>query len=208
MFDSRIKSFFRGKEIFVDIGCGSGDILDVLLGRYRTLIGLDRFETRLKNRGTRPRKWKFVQADLNQHFPLSSNSVDTAFANQAIEHILDPLHFVAEIYRILKPEGAAIITTPNIRYVKNLWRIIVNGFGPRTAGGNQIDGPWDDGHLHYFTHRDLREIFSEAGFFSVSSTGLVNLKNGAFTRRIADRYSAASMVREFFSGNILLIARK
>lgn len=208
MLDSRIKSSFRGKDAFVDIGCGSGDILDALVGRYRTLIGLDRFETRLKNRGTRPRKWKFVQADLNQYFPLSSNSVDTAFANQVVEHILDPLHFAAEIYRILKPRGAAIITTPNIRYVKNLSRIIINGFGPRTAGGNKLYGPWDGGHLHYFTHRDLHEIFSEAGFSSMSSTGLVNLGNGTFFRRLADLYSATRMVREFFSGNILLIARK
>lgn len=208
MLDPRIKTFFRGKELFVDLGCGGGDILDALVGCYGTLIGLDRYETRLKKRGTRTRGWIFIQADLNQHFPLSSNSVDTSFANQVIEHIADPRHFVEEIYRVLKQEGVAIITTPNIRYVKNLWRIAVNGRGPSTAGDNQIDGPWDDGHLHYFTHRDLREMFLEAGFSHVSSTGLINLENDGLARRIADRYSAVKPVREFFSGNILFVARK
>lgn len=208
MFNTRISNYFVGKDLFVDLGCGRGDTLDDLVGRYRILIGLDRYKIRLRKRGKKPRGWIFIKADLNQNFPLSSNSTDTAFANQVIEHIVDPRPFVAEIYRILKYGGMTIITTPNIRYVKNLWRIAVDGCGPQTAGNNKIDGPWDDGHLHYFTHRDLHEIFLEAGFSSVSSKGLINLKNGAFARRIADCYSSTRMVREFFSGNILLIARK
>ena len=208
MLDPRIKTFIKGKDVFVDFGCGRGDILDALVGRYRTLIGLDRYETRLKKRVTKTRGWTFIQSDLNQHFPLNSSSVDTAFANQVIEHIADPRFFASEIYRVLTRQGVVIITTPNIRYVKNLWRIVVKGRGPRTACDNQIDGPWDDGHLHYFTHRDLREIFSEAGFSNVSSKGLVNIENGGLARRLADRYSVDGPVREFLSGNILLIARK
>jgi len=208
MLDLRIKTFFEGKELFVDLGCGRGDMLDALIGLYRTLIGLDRYEIRLKKRVTRTRGWTFIQSDLNQHFPLNSSSVDTAFANQVIEHIADPRFFASEIYRVLKRQGVVIITTPNIRYVKNLWRIAVKGRGPRTAGDNQIDGLWDGGHLHYFTHRDLREIFLVAGFSNVSSTGLINLENYGLARRVADRYSAVKPVREFFSGNILLVARK
>ena len=208
MLDPRIKTFIEGKDLFVDLGCGRGDILDTLVGRYRTLIGLDKYTTRLTKRGTKHKEWTFIQADLNHQFPLSSDSVDTAFANQVIEHILDPWFFVKEIYRILRRNGVGIITTPNIRYVKNIMRILLNGRGPRTAGGNQIDGPWDDGHIHYFTHRDLREIFLESGFSDVRSAGFVNLENGGIARRIADRYSAVKPVREFFSGNIFLVARK
>jgi len=97
MLDPRIRKFFEGKDLFVDLGCGRGDILDALVGRYRILIGLDRYKTRLRKRGKKPRGWIFIKADLNQDFPLSSNSTDTAFANQIIEHIVDPCPFVAEI---------------------------------------------------------------------------------------------------------------
>jgi ubiquinone/menaquinone biosynthesis C-methylase UbiE len=169
---------------------------------------LDKFEMRLNKRETSHRKWNFVKADLNHYFPLASNSVDTVLANQVIEHILDPYHIVSEIYRILKPEGVAVITTPNIRYVKNLWRIVINGLGPKTAGVNVIDGVWDDGHLHYFTHKDLHEIFLKVGFHKVLSKGLVNIEGGGFVRRITSRYSATKSVREFLSGNILLVATK
>jgi len=208
MLDPRVKTFIKGKDVFVDFGCGKGDILDELVGSYGTLIGLDKYDKRLKKRSTTYREWIFIQADLNHQFPLSSDSVDTALANQVIEHILDPRFFATEIYRILRRGGVGIITTPNIRYVKNLMRIVINGRGPRTAGDNKIDGPWDDGHIHYFTHRDLREIFFKSGFSDVWSTGFINLGNGGLARRIVCRYSAVKPFREFFSGNILLVARK
>ena len=87
MLDPRIKTFIERKDLFVDLGCGRGDILDTLVGRYRTLIGLDRYKTRLKKRCKRHKEWIFIQADLNHQFPLSSDSVDTVLANQVIEHI-------------------------------------------------------------------------------------------------------------------------
>ena len=155
-----------------------------------------------------PYRWHFVLANLNEQFPLKNDYVDLVFANQVIEHIADPRFLSSEISRILKQRGVVIIATPNIRYVKNLLRIVINGRGPRTAGDNQIDGPWDDRHIHYFTHRDLREIFLKSGFSDVWSAGFVNLENGGLARRIADRYSAVKPVREFFSGNILLVERK
>ena len=169
---------------------------------------MDRFLARFKKRNEKPREWNFLQANLNRTFPLKSNCAETVLANQAIEHIIDPGFFALEIYRILQKGGVSIITTPNIRYLKNLWRIVFKGFGPSTACGNQIDGPWDGGHIHYFTHRDLREIFVKVGFSNVFSQGLVDLRYENFVRRLADRYSLSTMVREFFCGNILLIARK
>jgi len=206
--NSRIAALMAGGKVPVDIGCGAGYGLDEISKFYEIAVGIDVNTTRLKQRATPPYRWHFVLANLNEQFPLKNDYVDLVFANQVIEHIADPRFLLSEIFRILKQRGVVIITTPNIRYVKNLWRIVVKGQGPRTAGGNQIDGPWDGGHLHYFTHRDIREIFSEAGFSNVSSTGLVNLENGGLARRLADRYSVAGPVREFLSGNILLIARE
>lgn len=60
MLDPRIISFFEGKDVFVDFGCGKGDILDELVGSYGTLIGLDKYDKRLKKRSTTYRKWIFI----------------------------------------------------------------------------------------------------------------------------------------------------
>ena len=208
LLDPRINKYFQGRKVFVDLGCGSGEILDQLVERFDCLVGLDGFLTRFKKRNEKPKEWNFLQANLNQPFPLKSNCAETVLANQSIEHIIDPSFFALEIYRILQTEGVSIITTPNIRYLKNLWRIVVKGRGPSTASGNQIDGPWDGGHIHYFTHRDLREIFAKVGFSTVLSQGLVDLRYENLVRRLADLYSTSTLVREFFCGNILLIAKK
>ena len=206
--DQRINKYFQGHKVFVDLGCGSGEILDKLVVRFDCPVGLDRFLARFEKRNEKPREWNFLQANLNRTFPLKSNCAETVLANQVIEHIIDPGFFALEIYRILQKGGVSIITTPNIRYLKNLWRTVFKGLGPSTASGNQIDGPWDGGHIHYFTHRDLREIFEKVGFSIVFSQGLVDLRYENLVRRLADRYSSSTLVREFFCGNILLIARK
>ena len=208
LLDHRINKYIYGHMVFVDLGCGSGEILDELVERFECPVGLDAFLARLKNRSKKPKEWNFLQTNLNRPFPLKSNCAETVFANQTIEHIIDPRVFAQEIYRILQTGDVSIVTTPNIRYLKNLWRIAVKGLGPCTASGNQIDGPWDDGHIHYFTHQDLRKIFQKAGFSVVLSQGLIDFSYEKLVRRLADRYSSSSLVREFFSGTILLIARK
>jgi hypothetical protein len=100
------------------------------------------------------------------------------------------------------------VTTPNIRYIKNIAHLTFSGYGPRTAGGNTLDGAWDDGHVHYFTHRDLRELFGHTGFRRLHSAALVDLSRGGWLRRRLDRHAGSWPVREFLSGNILLWAER
>ncbi len=95
-----------------------------------------------------------------------------------------------------------------IRYIKNLLWILVSGYGPKTAGENIHDGDWDDGHIHYFTHQDMRELFRSVGFHNVSSRALVNMLKPSIPRQLLDRVGNARLVREFLSGNILLTAVK
>lgn len=64
--------------------------------------------------------WEFRKADLNDVFPLADASADAVVANQVIEHILDPFKFAHEIYRILRPGGRCVVTTPNIRYLVSI----------------------------------------------------------------------------------------
>lgn len=193
----------------IDVGCGSGHLLNGLAGQFEQRIGLDVSRRRLDELGGgRPDGWEFREADLNEAFPLEDESADVVVANQVIEHILDPMSFAREIRRILLPGGRSVITTPNIRYLKNIAHILLSGYGPRTSGGNTMDGAWDDGHVHYFTHRDLRELFSQAGFRLVSSSALIDVSGGGLLRSPLDYYATTWPVRELLSGCIVLWAKK
>lgn len=129
--DDRIAGLLPKGGVFVDLGCGGGEALDALCGSYSLAIGIDRSTTRLGRRGDEPAGWKFVQGDLNTTLPLPSNYANAILANQVIEHVLDPLHFLSEANRILSPNGVIVVTTPNVRYVRQLVRLVVKGQGPR-----------------------------------------------------------------------------
>lgn len=206
--DSRIINILGRGEVLVDLGCGSGELLDEMSGRFSVRIGIDASETRKSRRDVVPTGWEFRMSDLNLRFPFGDGFADRVMANQVIEHVLDPGHFAEEIYRILKPGGIAVITTPNIRYIKHIWRLAVLGCGLRTGNSETLDGNWDNGHIHYFTHSDLLRIFSNSGFSNVFSQAHIDLSNQSLLRRLLDRFSRSVPVREFFSGNILLVATK
>lgn len=205
----RLKKIIGAGNCVVDLGCGSGHLLSDLSGSFEKRIDLDVSRRRLEEMaGGKTEGWDFREADPNGVFPLQDASADVVIANQVIEHIIDPVKFCQEIHRVLKPEGRCVITTPNIPYLKNIAHLLFSGYGPRTAGGNTLDGAWDDGHVHYFTHKDLHEIFQHAGFRQVSSQGLIGQESNGQLRRWMDRCSHACPVREFLSGCILLSAVK
>ena len=56
---------------------------------------------------------------------IESDSVDFVVTFQVIEHIQDDEKFVKEIFRVLKPGGKLILTTPNIlmSLSRNPWHI-------------------------------------------------------------------------------------
>lgn len=193
----------------MDLGCGAGAPLDELIHRYRIGIGFDANRYRFDERSSSQIGWRFVLADMNLRIPLRSCCADAVLANQVIEHIGDPKHFVQEIYRVLRPGGVVVITTPNVRYIRHLWKLAVLGQGPRTAGSSSRDGVWDNGHIHYFTHSDLRSIFRESGFKRVKSQALVD-REGTLPRLRAmlDRLARMSPVREFLTGNMMVVATR
>lgn len=50
---------------------------------------------------------------LGYSFDLPGNSVDIFFCGECIEHVEDTPAFLTEVYRVMKPGGMAIFTTPN-----------------------------------------------------------------------------------------------
>ena len=56
---------------------------------------------------------------------IESNSIDYVVTFQVIEHIQDDNYFLEEIYRVLKPGGKLLLTTPNklMSLSRNPWHI-------------------------------------------------------------------------------------
>ena len=206
--DSRIAAFMKGGKMIVEVGCGAGYTLDLVSSLYEVAIGIDVSERRLNQRDTPPNQWQFIKSDLNHSIPLPGDCANLVLANQVVEHIADPVFFARQMFEVLRPGGMVLVTTPNVRYVRHLWKLVVRGEGPQTANKQDLDGAWDDGHIHYFTHKDLRNIFLESGFSEVMSEALIDLNKGTLIRKVLNQFSRLYVVREFLSGNMLLVAIK
>ena len=53
--------------------------------------------------------------------PFNNNEFETILSFETIEHLPNPKKFIQELYRILKPEGYLVLTTPNILWEPVHW---------------------------------------------------------------------------------------
>ncbi|MFN8556280.1 MAG: class I SAM-dependent methyltransferase [Dehalococcoidia bacterium] len=207
--DARIATYFGGGEVALDVGCGNGGAFDDVAARYATTLGLDIFPPCATSSPERP-GWTFMLADLNRGIPVGDGRADAVHANQVIEHVANPLHFAQEAYRVLRPGGVFVVTTPNIQYLPHLWNLVVRGRGPITSEERCCTATnWDDGHIHFLTTTDLAWVARRSGFRRLQTRALV-----APTGRLAplrqrlDRWSASEIVKRYLSGVAMLVATK
>jgi len=120
--DPRIFQTLRmleGKEI-LDVGCSDGSIL-MLADQNLKIHGIDVLESSIeiaKEFYSAPNLTYEVRDLLKQ--PFSENSFDCVTFLETIEHVENPALYLREFYRILRPGGFVIISTPNATSLKNL----------------------------------------------------------------------------------------
>lgn len=102
---------FPGRDV-ADIGCGTARHAGPLSGAGARVTALDfssgmlaRARTRDTTRGVR-----FVVADLSRSFPLATGAFPRALSTLVLDHVVDLVHFFAELERILAPGGRAVLS--------------------------------------------------------------------------------------------------
>lgn len=102
----------RGPRL-LDLGCGTGygtaELAEALAPEVQ-VFGLDRVRPASTSRRNGAR---YLRGDLHG-IPLSSGSFDAITSFQVIEHLEDPTLYLQAIARLLRPDGCAYITTPNV----------------------------------------------------------------------------------------------
>jgi 2-polyprenyl-3-methyl-5-hydroxy-6-metoxy-1,4-benzoquinol methylase len=149
-----IRFSFRAQSLapprtFLDIGCATGMLIESLKQEGWEVRGVDvcreSAEYGIQHRGTDIFSGTLEEA----RFP--DNSFSAIHFSHLIEHVPDPRGFLAEVRRVLKPGGLAIITTPNVdgfqaRLFKHTWRSAIAD------------------HLILFSRTTLRRLVEESGF--------------------------------------------
>lgn len=119
---------------WLDIGCGDRPYEELFWGRH--YVGLD-----VSDSG-RPAHLKVPDVLYDgSRFPICSNTADGILCTQVLEHVRSPGGLVAEMARVLRPGGIAIVSAPFVF--------------------EEHETPYD---FTRFTRYGLVQLFSERGF--------------------------------------------
>jgi len=99
----------------VDLGCGTGVMLDKLARRYESVIGIDISAEMLEGYDLTDLRTGLhvglLRADMAA-LPLASASCDVVVCRSALHHMEDEAGVLAEIARVLKRDGRLIMGEP------------------------------------------------------------------------------------------------
>jgi SAM-dependent methyltransferase len=100
---------YKGRVL--DLGCGTSPYREIILKLADEYIGVD-WKNSLHDQSN-----VNVFADLCKPLPFEDNYADTVVSFQVMEHLPEPLLFLQESFRILKSDGAILITVPFMWHV-------------------------------------------------------------------------------------------
>lgn len=164
----------------LDIGCGHGGLV-MHVGEHLGIdelhgIDLDREAVAgAAARGVSAREWNLQTIPLP--YPDSTFAVVTSFGVLSYLSTYDDV--LAEIARILKPGGLAILSLPNLASWHNRW-MLLRGYQPRdlevstrTVVGTHphYGSPAPVGHVSCVTTRGFVELMENVGFETVDISG-------------------------------------
>jgi SAM-dependent methyltransferase len=99
----------RGR-IVVDVGCGGGSFLDAVAGLAATTIAIEPSQSYHASLAKRRHQ---VYSDIGGALGGWAGKVDLAVSFSVIEHVADPVAFLADVRSLLTPSGMALVSTPN-----------------------------------------------------------------------------------------------
>jgi methionine biosynthesis protein MetW len=199
--DNAIKAVIGGNAL-LDVGCGTGILLEKLQGRFMEVRGVDISEVAVAV--ARERGLDVLAVDLNnESLPYPSGFFDTVTILSALQYFYEPDRALGECERVLRKRGSLLLSVPNMRAIWRLARLLVAGSFPRVS----MDGEgYDGGTLHYFAYANLAELLARNGFRILSAHGI--FCRPTWISRLADAGFAGVMKREFFGAEIFVKAQK
>jgi len=169
----------------LDVGCSTGRGGRVLkeLNHELQMVGLDCLESRLSKLPADA--YDRTICSYTTNIDADDASLDVVVAGEFIEHIYpdEVLQTLREFYRVLKPGGRVLLTTPNPNYLKL-----------KVTGGSVLGGA----HVSEHYPEDLKKELDGIGFVNIKIMG-----SGKVSRIIGEKFPLLSVY-----GSYLTIADK
>ena len=165
-----------GPAHILDVGCGDGAaaVLAAQRNPGHRMIGLDWSAGSLGR--ARRLGLTVVRGGVDAPgLPFAAESADIVIMSELIEHLVDTDAALDEAFRVLRPGGSLLMSTPNLAAWYNRGLVAlgvqpvfseVSLYGVYGRPGRQVAG-----HLHLFTRRALVELLAARGFGRITVSG-------------------------------------
>lgn len=181
-FKRRVKTIVLGLDIqekdkILDCGCGEGFYLKIISELSSCqLYGFD-YDDDVLDRARRELDTSRIQLDKGDIYslPYKDKEFDKIILSEVLEHLPDDIRALAEVKRVLKPNGVLFITVPNHNY-PFLWdpinKILETFFNTHIKNGFWA-GIWNM-HTRLYSVDEIMQVIKKANLEIVSIQALTH----------------------------------
>lgn len=165
----------------LDIGCGTGATTDWI--RTERSVewagGVELDPDAAEQAGSKlDQLWTGMIEDADLEVGIQQGSLDLVLCLDVLEHLVDPWAVVQRVSPLLAPGGRLIVSVPNIRNWKFIWRLMMKGDFHYTDAGLL-----DRTHLRFFV-RSTAEALAISGGLSLQGSYDANIYGSWEFRRM------------------------
>jgi 2-polyprenyl-3-methyl-5-hydroxy-6-metoxy-1,4-benzoquinol methylase len=154
-------------ERMLDVGCGAG-VTSAAIRRERQVAWAGGIEylpdVARAAEAVCDRVWTGDAAAAPLEDEIALDTLDLVLCLDVLEHMADPWTMVQRLSALIAPGGRLIVSVPNIRHWKFIWRLLTRGdFRYRDAG------LLDRTHLRFFVRETAIELATAGGLRLVTA---------------------------------------
>jgi 2-polyprenyl-3-methyl-5-hydroxy-6-metoxy-1,4-benzoquinol methylase len=152
----------------LDLGCGNGSLSHELSKLGFEVHGVDQSDSGIQIAREAFPQVRFSLGDVEEELspdPFQAESFDVVVSTEVVEHLYRPRRLIQNAFRLLKPSGHFIVSTPYHGWLKNL-ALALSG-----KMDNHFTALWDGGHIKFWSRKTLSGLLTENGFTDLRFVG-------------------------------------
>ena len=114
---------------------------------------------------------KVTRCDIEtEAVPFDVETFDAVLFNELFEHLrIDPVFTMREVFRVLRPGGVLLLSTPNLRSFRGIRNLVLRNQGHAVSAGvweqyEKLESLGHMGHVREYTTREVAEFLNRIGF--------------------------------------------
>ena len=129
-------------------------------------VGPERFSKAIASLGL-----DVVRCDVEtEPAPFADETFDAVLFNELFEHLrIDPVFTLREVHRVLRPGGALLLSTPNLRSFRGVRNLLLHNQGHAASADvyrqyEKLETLGHMGHVREYTTREVGDFLAHVGF--------------------------------------------